>query len=28
VDKKSRWSWNIPKVIDNIIIAYVKENTE
>ena len=28
VDKTSRWSHNIPKVIDNIIIAYVSEKME
>ena len=28
VDKTSRWNRNIPKVIDNIIIAYVSENME
>jgi hypothetical protein len=26
VDADSRWSRNIPKIIDNIIIAYVSEN--
>ena len=28
VDKTSRWNRNIPKVIDNIIIAHVSENME
>ena len=28
VDKTSRWNHNIPKVIDNIIIAYVSEKME
>lgn len=28
VDKNSRWNRNIPKVIDNIIIAYERENME
>jgi hypothetical protein len=28
VDKNSHWNRNIPKIIDNIIIAYVSENME
>lgn len=28
VDKHSRWNRNIPKIIDNIIIAFVSENME